>query len=78
MMNVAERKHTTAPADAKRWLDGFAAALLTQDAKAAAAMFLPDGLWRDVLAFTWNIETASRPRGDRGNAAANAGAHRAQ
>ena len=59
MMNVAERKHTTAPADAKRWLDGFAAALLAQDAKAAAAMFLPDGLWRDVLAFTWTIETAS-------------------
>ena len=59
MMNVADRKHATAPADAKRWLDDFAAALQAQDAKAAAAMFLPDGLWRDVLAFTWTIETAS-------------------
>ncbi len=56
-MNIADRK--LAPADAKRWLDGFAAALQTQDAGAAAAMFLSDGLWRDVLAFTWNIETAS-------------------
>ena len=30
-----------------------------QDAAAAAALFLPDGLWRDILAFTWNIQTMS-------------------
>ncbi len=62
MMNIADRKHVTAPADAQSWLDRFAAALQSQDAAAAAELFLGDGLWRDVLAFTWNLETmAGRP-----------------
>jgi cation diffusion facilitator CzcD-associated flavoprotein CzcO len=57
MMNVAERKQVTAPAQAQDWLARFEAALRAQDAKAAADIFLPDGLWRDLLAFTWTIET---------------------
>ena len=57
MMNIADSKHATAPADAQRWLDRFAAALRAQDAAAAAEMFLADGLWRDLLAFTWTIQT---------------------
>ncbi len=62
MMNIADRKQTTAPADAQSWLARFAAALQAQDAAAAAELFLPDGLWRDVLAFTWTIKTtAGRP-----------------
>src|SRR6187551_253711 len=62
MMNVAERKQATAPAEAQRWLASFEAALSAGDAAAAAALFLDDGLWRDVLAFTWNIQTmAGRP-----------------
>lgn len=62
MMNVAERKQATAPAEAQRWLASFEAALSAQDAAAAAALFLDDGLWRDVLAFTWTIRTmAGRP-----------------
>jgi cation diffusion facilitator CzcD-associated flavoprotein CzcO len=56
-MNIAERKNATAPAEAQDWLVRFDAALQAQDAKAAAALFLPDGLWRDVLAFTWNLQT---------------------
>src|SRR6476661_4317986 len=59
MMNVAERKQATAPADAQRWLESFEAALQAHDAGAAAELFLPDGLWRDVLAFTWTIQTLS-------------------
>jgi putative flavoprotein involved in K+ transport len=59
MMNVAERKQTTALADAQRWLASFETALQSQDSAAAAKLFLPDGLWRDVLAFTWTIETMS-------------------
>src|SRR5262245_49577133 len=59
MMNVAERKQTTAPADAQRWLESFEAALQAQDEAAAAELFLADGLWRDVLAFTWTIQTMS-------------------
>jgi putative flavoprotein involved in K+ transport len=57
MMNVAERKQTNALADAQDWLAAFEVALQAQDAAAAATLFLEDGLWRDVLAFTWNIQT---------------------
>src|ERR1700722_15344406 len=58
-MNVAEGKRVTAPQAAQNWLARFAEALQSQDAHAVADMFLADGLWRDVLAFTWNIETMS-------------------
>ena len=57
MMNILDRKQAAAPADAQRWLEGFSAALQAQDAAAAAGLFQADGLWRDVLAFTWTIET---------------------
>jgi putative flavoprotein involved in K+ transport len=57
MMNIADRKQATAQTDAQSFLDALAAALQARDAAAAAALFLPDGLWRDVLAFTWNIQT---------------------
>ena len=57
MMNVAERKQATAPAEAQRWLESFEAALAARDATAAAGLFLDDGLWRDILAFTWSIRT---------------------
>jgi len=58
-MNVAERTHANAPAEAARWLERFAETLRANDAKAAAALFIDDGLWRDILAFTWTIETTS-------------------
>jgi Pyridine nucleotide-disulphide oxidoreductase len=57
-MNVADRKQASAPGEAQGWLDRFAIALQSQDAATAAGLFLPDGLWRDVLAFTWTIQTA--------------------
>ena len=55
MMNVAERKQT----NAQRWLASFEAALKASDADAVADRFHADGLWRDVLAFTWTIQTMS-------------------
>ncbi|MGN6574000.1 MAG: flavin-containing monooxygenase [Pseudolabrys sp.] len=58
-MNVAERTHANAPAEAAAWLDRFAAALTANDAGAASALFIETGLWRDILAFTWTIETMS-------------------
>ncbi len=62
MMNIADRKRVTAPADAQNWLARLEAALQSQDAAAAAEFFLADGLWRDVLAFTWGLQTmAGRP-----------------
>jgi len=59
MMNIADRKQATAPADAQRWLESFESALQAQDAAAVGKLFSTDGLWRDVLAFTWNIQTMS-------------------
>lgn len=56
-MTVADRKQTTAGADAKRWLDLLDEALRENNAGATAALFQPDGMWRDVLAFTWTIGT---------------------
>ena len=56
-MNVADRTHANAPAEAAAWLDRFAKALTADDAKAAAVLFIDNGLWRDILAFTWTIET---------------------
>jgi putative flavoprotein involved in K+ transport len=39
------------------WLARFDATLGAGDATAAADLFEPDGYWRDLLTFTWNIKT---------------------
>ncbi|HUN47958.1 MAG TPA: nuclear transport factor 2 family protein, partial [Stellaceae bacterium] len=44
--------------DLTRWISAFEAALARCDIEAAADLFLPDGFWRDYLAFTWNLVTA--------------------
>jgi cation diffusion facilitator CzcD-associated flavoprotein CzcO len=62
MLKAEDRTRLTPQADAESWLAAYDAALQSRDAAAAAALFLADGLWRDVLAFTWNIQTmAGRP-----------------
>ena len=38
-------------------LDALGAALERGDVAAAAALFEPDGYWRDLVAMTWNIAT---------------------
>jgi putative flavoprotein involved in K+ transport len=38
-------------------LEAFEAALKSGDTAAAVALFQPDGYWRDLVAFTWNIKT---------------------
>lgn len=57
MLKLDDRMRVAPQVDAERWLAAFAAALQAQDAVAAAELFLPDGLWRDVLAFTWALQT---------------------
>ena len=42
---------------AQRWLSAFEAALAAGDADSAAALFVTDCFWRDLVAFTWNINT---------------------
>ncbi|HEX6690619.1 MAG TPA: FAD-dependent oxidoreductase [Burkholderiales bacterium] len=44
---------------AGRWLAELERALSAGDEAALAALFLPDGHWRDVLALTWRIGTVS-------------------
>jgi putative flavoprotein involved in K+ transport len=41
------------------WLGAFSQALADKDGNAAAELFCDDGHWRDVLAFSWNLETFS-------------------
>src|SRR5436190_4492600 len=41
------------------WLRAFEAALSAVDAATLAALFTADSHWRDVLAFTWRIQTLS-------------------
>jgi len=42
---------------AAQWLAAFEDAVRVRDTSAAAELFLPDGHWRDVLAFTWHVRT---------------------
>ncbi|MCQ4121856.1 NAD(P)/FAD-dependent oxidoreductase [Rhodococcus tibetensis] len=39
------------------WLADFEAALAARDIDRAAGMFAVDSFWRDLVAFTWNLET---------------------
>jgi len=50
-----------AAAAAAQWLAEFGAALQRQDAGAAADLFVPEGHWRDIVAFTWHIATFTGP-----------------
>jgi putative flavoprotein involved in K+ transport len=43
------------------WLGRFEQALAEGDAAAASELFATDGLWRDLVAFTWNIKTLEGP-----------------
>lgn len=46
---------TVAPAElATQWLSSFEAALQSADPEQIAALFLPDGYWRDIVALTWD------------------------
>lgn len=59
MMSVAGDLMTTDSdlAIAQEWLRDFCTALEQGDARAAADLFLADGWWRDLLAFTWDLRT---------------------
>ncbi|MFT4729311.1 MAG: putative flavoprotein involved in K+ transport [Granulosicoccus sp.] len=40
-----------------QWLEAFESALGQADAEATAELFEPEGFWRDMVSFTWNITT---------------------
>ncbi|HEY4892902.1 MAG TPA: NAD(P)/FAD-dependent oxidoreductase [Reyranella sp.] len=58
-MNVILRTRPDAQEIAASWLNSFAEALQANDAAAAASLFAVEGHWRDVLAFSWRLQTAS-------------------
>jgi cation diffusion facilitator CzcD-associated flavoprotein CzcO len=58
-MNVVSRTRFDVQETASSWLDSFGEALHSGDAAAAASHFAADGHWRDVLAFTWRLQTES-------------------
>ena len=58
-MNVVSRTRRDVQETASAWLDSFGEALRSGDAAAAASHFAADGHWRDVLAFTWRLQTES-------------------
>ena len=60
MMNVAESKHSDgAGGRANAGSTALPPRCRRRMRRPRRRLFLPDGLWRDVLAFTWTIETAS-------------------
>lgn len=63
---------TTAEAAAAAWLARFQAALDARDPAAMAALFAAECHWRDLLAFTWNLRTASGAEAIAGRLAAHA------
>ncbi|HUL94087.1 MAG TPA: NAD(P)/FAD-dependent oxidoreductase [Burkholderiales bacterium] len=46
-------------APVSRWLAEFEKALSGPDTQPLEALFLPDSHWRDLLAFTWRVQTVS-------------------
>src|SRR5262245_4194621 len=56
-MNVVARTRPDGRQITADWLESFGEALRAGDAAAAASLFSADGHWRDVLAFTWRLQT---------------------
>jgi thioredoxin reductase len=54
---IRQDAHSDMAATATRWLRAFDEALRHGNVGTAGALFLPDGHWRDVLAFTWHLHT---------------------
>lgn len=53
MSDQGQAQGAEARAIMQDWLGSFAAAVQARDSAAAASQFLPDGYWKDILAFTW-------------------------
>jgi cation diffusion facilitator CzcD-associated flavoprotein CzcO len=56
---MLDRSEDTSLATTDRWLAEFENAMSAGDAAALEALFCADGHWRDLLAFTWHLQTVS-------------------
>ena len=61
---------------ASAWLERLEGALSKGDPRAAGELFAAHGLWRDLVAFTWNLKTVEGPDGVAGLVAATGGSTR--
>lgn len=52
-------QNTSAYVTVSDWLKAFEAAAVSGDAKAARQLFLDESHWRDLLAFTWHLDTVN-------------------
>ncbi|MEZ5817422.1 MAG: NAD(P)-binding domain-containing protein [Hyphomicrobiaceae bacterium] len=59
MQSQATLKSVDPSAAAIQWLETFEQAVRRNDVKAAADLFADDCHWRDLVAFTWHIDTVS-------------------
>ena len=58
MTQTLDTSTTTTPQNrVDAWLADFEAALAVRDIDRVVAKFATDGLWRDLVAFTWNLKT---------------------
>ncbi len=58
MTQTLDTSTTTTPQNrVDAWLADFEAALAVRDIDRVVAKFATDGLWRDLVAFTWNLRT---------------------
>jgi putative flavoprotein involved in K+ transport len=58
MTDLTQAPDQAVAADAvAHWLRDFNAALVAEDADAAAELFATDAFWRDLVALTWNLKT---------------------
>jgi len=57
MANDGDRQPVTPEAATTRWLAAFETAMSRADVGSVAALFHPDGIWRDLVALTWHLRT---------------------
>lgn len=62
MALLDDRARLSPQAEAEDWLAAFETALHAGDVDGVAGLFLADGLWRDLLAFAWTIQTIAGRR----------------
>lgn len=51
------RRRMTSEEATTRWLTAFESAMSRADKSAVAALFQPEGIWRDLVALTWHLRT---------------------
>lgn len=60
-MSTTDERTQTDTDVVRRWLDDFERVLGDGDHEGAAALFLAESYWRDLLAFTWDVRTFEGP-----------------